>query len=400
MYSQSRAVRFAFVFLWIISLLVGCSHVERTISTKLPAYASLPNGRDPVNPARYSALGERFSKGVIPSLQDWHGRPLNILEISGGGAKGAFGSGVLIGWAESGTRPKFDIVTGISAGALLSTFAFLGEPEDDAVIADLFTTMKNDDVSPKAGGVLRFAFGDNSLMDNKPLIAMLRKLITEKTLDRVAAESRKGRLLFVGLFNLDYRELWAFDLTGLAASGEPDALDTYRKILLASASPPLIFPPVEINGSLYADGGTRDRLLVVGLGGSDEGSFSLATSGGTFYVIFNDQAQSEARAVNPDIKGLIGSTIQTMLGANMEATLLRAYLAAQAHGYHFKLMKIPDDVRLEPESFSFDPGTMKALFEKGRTLGRNPTSWVAAPPAGENASPWLIKVLSELRSQR
>lgn len=75
-------------------------------------------------------------------------------------------------------------MTGISAGALLSTFAFLGEPEDDAVIADLFTGMKKDDVSPKAGGVLRFVFGDKSLMDNKPLIEMLRKLITEKTLDR------------------------------------------------------------------------------------------------------------------------------------------------------------------------------------------------------------------------
>jgi Patatin-like phospholipase len=152
-----------------------------------------------------------------------------ILEISGGGAKGAFGSGVLVGWAESGTRPKFDIVTGISAGALLSTFAFLGEPEDDGVIADLFTGMKKDDVSPKAGGVLRFAFGDNSLMDNQPLIEMLRKLITEKTLDRVAAEARKGRLLFVGLLNLDYRQLWAFDLTGLAASGEADAVDTIVK---------------------------------------------------------------------------------------------------------------------------------------------------------------------------
>jgi predicted acylesterase/phospholipase RssA len=149
-------------------------------------------------------------------------------------------------------------------------------------------------------------FGENSLMDNKPLIERLRKLITEKTLDRVAAESRKGRLLFVGLVNLDYRQLWAFDLTGLAASGEVDALETYRKILLASASPPLIFPPVEISGSLFADGGTRDRLLVTGLGGHEAESSSPATSdGGTFYVLFNDQARSVARAIKPDIKGVI-----------------------------------------------------------------------------------------------
>jgi predicted acylesterase/phospholipase RssA len=136
----------------------------------VPPYASLPNGRDPRNPEQYSELGKRFSaKGLIATLEDFHKRRLNILEISGGDAKGAFGAGVLIGWGESGTRPKFDIVTGISAGALLSTFAFLGEPEDDAVIADLFTGMKKSDVAPKPGGILRFAFGDDSFMDNTPL---------------------------------------------------------------------------------------------------------------------------------------------------------------------------------------------------------------------------------------
>jgi predicted acylesterase/phospholipase RssA len=401
MYSQPRIKRIAFAFVLAVSLLGGCANLERTVSTTVPPYASLPNGRDPVNPDNYSALGKRFSNGLIPTLQDQHLRPLNILEISGGGPNGAFGSGVLVGWAEAGTRPKFDIVTGISAGALLSTFAFLGEPEDDAVIADLFTGMKKDDVSTKAGGVLRFAFGDNSLMDNRPLIEMLQKLITAKTLDRVAAEARKGRLLFVGLFNLDYRQLWAFDLTGLAESGEADALDTYRKILLASASPPIIFPPVEINGSLFADGGTRDRLLVAGLSGRKEGSSSPSTSGGgTFYVIFNDKAQSEPTAIKPDIKGVISSTLQTMMSANMEATLLRAYVLAQAHDYQFKLMMIPDSVQLGPDSFGFDPEIMKVLFEKGRALGRSPSSWVTTPSVGQTSSPWLIKVLSELRRQR
>ena len=229
MYLREGMVRVVIALAAVVSLLGGCSSVERTLSTTVPAYASLPNGRDPMNPDEDSVLGKRFSKGLFRTLQDQHARPLNVLEISGGGPYGAFGSGVLVGWAETGTRPKFDIVTGISAGALLSTFAFLGEPEDDAVIADLFTGMKKDDVSPKAGGVLRFVFGDNSLMDNKPLIEMLRKLITEKTLDRVAAEARRGRLLFVGLVNLDYRQLWAFDLTGLAASGEADAVELIVK---------------------------------------------------------------------------------------------------------------------------------------------------------------------------
>jgi hypothetical protein len=141
--------------------------------------------------------------------------------------------------------------------------------------------------------------------------------------------------------------------------------------------------------------------LVAGLSGREEGSSSRAVSGGgIFYVIFNDKAQSEASAIKPDIKGVISSTLQTMMGANMEATLVRAYVVAQAHGYQFKLLTIPDSVRLGPDPFGFDPEIMKVLFENGRALGRSPSAWVAAPSAGENASPWLIKVLSELGRQR
>jgi Patatin-like phospholipase len=137
----------------VVSLLGGCSTAERTLSTIVPAYASSPNGRDPRNPDQYSDFGKRFTAkgGLIPTLEDLHKRRLNILEMSGGDAKGAFGAGVLVGWGESGTRPKFDVVTGISAGALLSTWAFLGEPEDDVVIADLFTGMKKKRRGSEAG---------------------------------------------------------------------------------------------------------------------------------------------------------------------------------------------------------------------------------------------------------
>jgi hypothetical protein len=194
MYSRDSMVRHVIVLAVVLSLLGGCSSVERSLSKTVPSYASLPNGRDPLNPDQYSELGKRFAAkgGLIPTLEDLHKRRLNILEMSGGDAKGAFGAGVLIGWGESGTRPKFDVVTGISAGALLSTWAFLGEPEDDAVIADLFTGMKKSDVAPKPGGILRFAFGDNSFMDNTPLIERLRQLITEKTIARVAAEAARA----------------------------------------------------------------------------------------------------------------------------------------------------------------------------------------------------------------
>ena len=100
------------------------------------------------------------------------------------------------------------------------------------------------------------------------------------------------------------------------------------------------------------------------------------------------------------VKGVISSTIQTMMDANMETTLLGAYAMAQVHGLQFKLMKIPDSVEIGADPFVFDPDIMKVLFEKGRAHGRSPSSWVVAPSAGQYASPWLIQVLSELRRQR
>jgi hypothetical protein len=175
-------------------------------------------------------------------------------------------------------------------------------------------------------------------------------------------------------------------------------LETYRKIIQASVSPPMVFPPVEIAGSLFADGGTRELLLAVGLQDA-EGSSSVTSGEGTFFVIFNDKETPEVRAISPDIRGVIDSVAATALSAQMEWMLLRAYALAQAHRYQFKLMKIPESAPI-PDLFDFDPDMMKALFAIGREFGRDPASWVVAPSPGQDASPWIIKLLSELRRER
>ncbi len=122
-----------------------------------------------------------------------------------------------------------------------------------------------------------------------------------------------------------------------------------------------------------------------------------SAGGGEVYVIFNDKSQPQAQAVTPDLKGIISSNLQSMLNAQMETTLMRAYGIAQALDYRFNLMIIPDSFPLGPDSLAFDPGVMRALFEKGRTLGRGPNTWLTTPPTGQNGSAWIIKMLSELR---
>ena len=126
-------------------ILAGCASTppERELSQKAPMYATLPNGYDPLNPDRlapmYVAATSGGESNLARHLERKRGHALNLLSLSGGGQYGAFGAGFLIGWRESGRRPEFDVVTGVSTGALLATHALLGTPADDAVLEAMYT---------------------------------------------------------------------------------------------------------------------------------------------------------------------------------------------------------------------------------------------------------------------
>ena len=170
-------------------------------------------------------------------------RELNALTLSGGGSSGAFGAGILAGWAKAGTRPKFDIVTGISAGSLIAPFAFLGPAYDDQ-LKQGFATIKDANIYTKHSilGVLSSA----SFTSNAPLAKMLDEHITEDMLDQIARESGKGRRLFIGTTNLDADRAVIWDMGAIAASNRPDRLKLFKQVILASTSIPGIFPPVEL----------------------------------------------------------------------------------------------------------------------------------------------------------
>ena len=204
------------------------------------------------------------AQGVIPYFERARGHSLNILEISGGGQNGAFGAGFLNGWRESGTRPTFDIVTGVSTGALLATHAFLGTAADDATLEEIFTHLTPQDVYQSRGILNVLLEGSSSMYDTSPLEATIAKYITREVLQRVAAAYDDNRHLWVGTTNLDYNQTWVWNMTRIAKDGGPDALELYRKVLLASAAPPVAFPPVEIAGHLFGDGGVRENVIVVG----------------------------------------------------------------------------------------------------------------------------------------
>jgi Patatin-like phospholipase len=166
-------------------LLAGCaSSPPRVLSAIAPSYATLPNGSEPLHPTQlsplYAAVTAMPGDNLVRYLERKRGHALNLLSLSGGGQNGAFGAGVLVGWRESGRRPQFDVVGGVSTGALLATHALLGTPADDAVLERMYTGVTKGDIY-KDRGVFSLLAGADSLADTAPLHALLVKYVTLET---------------------------------------------------------------------------------------------------------------------------------------------------------------------------------------------------------------------------
>ena len=185
---------------------------------------------------------------------------INYLPLSGGGEDGAFGAGLLNGWSAAGTRPKFDVVTGVSTGSLIAPFAFLGS-DYDAILKEAYTTISTADIARV--NVLFAAVGlAPSISSNALFEKLIARYMTKQVLNAIAQEYRKGRALFVGTTDLDAQRAVIWNIGAIADSGRPDALELARRIIMASASIPGVFPPVRMK--VTVDGKVYDELHVDG----------------------------------------------------------------------------------------------------------------------------------------
>ena len=375
--------------------LVGCaSPPERVLSEKAPSYATLPNGYDPLNPNQPSAIyAEAMSSpggNVARYLEHKRGHALNILSLSGGGQNGAFGAGFLIGWRESGRRPEFDVVGGVSTGALLATHALLGTPADDAVLKELYTGITKEDIYT-VRGVTGLLSGTDSLKDTAPLRALIAKYITLETLKRVAAAYDDNRLLVVGTTNVDYAQTWVWNMSLIAKAGD---LELYRNVLLASASFPIVFPPVEIDGHLFVDGAARSNVVVVGMGGAAKPEPSLYGPG-NIYMIDNGRLNHAPEALRRALGDVAATTVSVMMDQSMQTALTRSYFGARLLGYDFKMVAIPENVDIGNDPLAFDPKLMRAAFDAGRALAKQSDPWSSAPPNLGDIPSWALEAIEK-----
>src|ERR671916_987474 len=184
---------------------------------------------------------------------------LDLLGISGGGDYGAVGAGLLNGWTERGGRPSFFLVTGVSTGALSAPFAFLGSARDPQ-LKSVYTDITLADVLVQRGYAA--AIWNDGMADTSPLFRTISRYFDEAMLAEIARAYDGGRLLLVATSNLDAQMPVVWNIGAIARSGHPKALDTVRRVLLASSAIPGAFAPVLFDATL--DGRPYQELHVDG----------------------------------------------------------------------------------------------------------------------------------------
>jgi predicted acylesterase/phospholipase RssA len=400
-FSAGCAYRYL-VFVLIISVLIlqGCSARKRlaAVPDALDEKAQVPGmntairyfPRDPGHVQLFIAdylnsdelekayLAKQGQTGALP--------PIAMLAISGGGDNGAFAAGFLNGWSEAGTRPQFKLVTGISTGALIAPFAFLGPAYDDKLKL-LYTSISFKDIAKKRSMIS--VLTNDAMADNTPLKNLVKKYINQDVLDAIAAEDEKGRMLLVGTVNLDARRPVIWNITKIARSRAPNALALVQSLLIASSAIPATFPPVmidvEADGKKYqemhVDGNTAAQVFVypAAVRLKDVAATIGVDRERKLYILRNARLDPEWAQVERRTLPIALQAVTTLIQYQGIGDLYRIYTVAKRDGIDFNLAYIPPTFKT-PHNEDFDTNYMRSLYDTGYTLAAKGYTWTKQPP--------------------
>jgi predicted acylesterase/phospholipase RssA len=356
-----------------VSLLAlpGCAPIA--IREQTAAQGKAPNA------IRTLGIDQQFSTVSSQSvarrlLSQRMGQPVNILALSGGGADGAFGAGALVGLTQSGLRPQFSVVTGVSAGALIAPYAFLG-PDWDAQLIEVYTSGHAEHLLQSRGvGAL---FG-SSVYSGAPLRQLVDRYATDALIQAVAREASTGRLLLVATTDVGAGEPVIWDLGSIAMNGGPAARALFRDVLVASASVPGLFPPVVIrvqeqqvlSEEVHVDGTIAVPFFV-------PPAFVESAHGAAVYVIVNGRLSEQPAPIRLRTRSILSRSVSAGLDHMVRTTLELTATDAEHEGARFEFAAIPVAYP-QLDSFDFRTPTMRSLFQYGYECAQAGRLWTSS----------------------
>lgn len=388
-----------FLILSLLSFaLLGCSALERKSAVPAQALskaqiAGLPSVRYLIS----TQAGVDALVNDVVTLEMSRGKnaftgDANYLALSGGGDDGAFGAGLLVGWSKQGSRPAFNLVTGISTGALIAPFAYLGK-EYDPILQQVYTSIQPKDVY-KERGILSAIFSDG-LADSTPLYQLISKYIDVNFLKKIAYEyNTNGRLLLIGTTNIDAGQPVVWNMGRIATIGTPEAIELFRRIMLASASIPGAFPPVmfdfildeQVFQEMHVDGGASTQVFLYPSSAANKAK-ELGIKRRTnrqAYIIRNSRLDPRWSETERRTLSVAGKAISQLIQTQGIGDLYRIYNTAQSDDVGFNLAYIGSDFN-EPHTEEFDTKYMNALFQYGYAHAVKGYPWSKYPPGFKGA---------------
>jgi Patatin-like phospholipase len=367
----------------------GSAHAQKLAEVKKKAgKKGAPKGSGQQQETRALFTLEEQDAAVVPgftNVRAWGDSPSDFarllpqasgpwLAISGGGSDGAFGGGVLTGWSQAGNRPEFAVVTGVSIGALIAPYAFLGSSYDEELRRS-FTTIT-------AADVFEDRMTRESLFDYWPLRRLIEQRVNAKLLSDIAVEHRRGRRLLVATTNLDAGRRVVWNMGAIAERGDDKALKLFREVLLASCSIPGFFSPVaidvEANGKqfqeMHGDGTITAPFFVVPEAMFAVSSTALRPPVGQLYVIVNSKLAPDFRMTDRTIAGVLGRSIDVALTSALRAEIMLVQAGAQRLGIGLRVAYV-DPAFNFPSRGPFDGKYMQALFDFGVEHGKKGTAF-------------------------
>ena len=304
--------------------------------------------------------------------------------LSGGGAGGAFSAGALVGLSRRGERPAFALVTGVSTGALIAPFAFLG-PAWDQQLTDAFATNRSEHLLRFPGIGLLFHAG---VYQSKPLIEFVDLIFTDQLIDAVGEESAKGRMLLVATTDLDTEDTVIWDMGAIASRGGADAHRLFRKVLVASASYPGLLPPVLIRvedpGGVYdemhVDGGTTVPFFIAPYFAEIAPDAREALRGANLYVLLNRQLDAPPQTTREKMLPIMMRSFSSTLRLMSRTTLEFNAAVANRYGMNLRIGSIPVEYPLQGP-FNFHTPVLQTLFSYAANCTQNGQLWTTPEQA-------------------